>query len=248
MFTGYCNLGDIVARYIFLFGIWEPNISTTMEEILSSGDIFVDIGANIGYYTLLASRCVGDGGKVVSIEAVPAIFDSLKKNVSANECKNVRLVNCAVASTAGELPIYGSPKVNRGMSSLINHRGWPVEAVVTTAPLEHILTQEEIQRVKVIKIDIEGAEIPVLDHFIETLHMYPPDVQLFVELSPYISGDYSSDMFDKMLKSGFDAYLLENEYGTDWYLRWHLKPAVQIGKLPPFQADILFRRRSPAVQ
>jgi protein-L-isoaspartate O-methyltransferase len=59
---------------IFHFGIWEPEISYLTIELLDEGDVYVDVGANIGYDTLLASSLVGSSGKVVSIEAAPAIF------------------------------------------------------------------------------------------------------------------------------------------------------------------------------
>jgi hypothetical protein len=68
-----CDLDDVIQRYIFYFGVWEPMISHVTEQMLHKGDVYVDVGANIGYCSLLASNCVGGSGRVVSIEASPTI-------------------------------------------------------------------------------------------------------------------------------------------------------------------------------
>ena len=67
----YCDPRDLIQRMILHFGVWEPDVSRVIEQSLAPGDVFVDIGANIGYDTLLASSCVGPTGRVVSIEASP---------------------------------------------------------------------------------------------------------------------------------------------------------------------------------
>ena len=86
-----CNLDDMIPRMIFYFGFWEPNNSALIGSILKPGDVFVDVGANIGYYTLLGSSLIGAQGRVVSIEPSPAIFAQLQENTSANGAANARL-------------------------------------------------------------------------------------------------------------------------------------------------------------
>ncbi|SCF63177.1 hypothetical protein GA0115259_100393 [Streptomyces sp. MnatMP-M17] len=58
---------DLIQRYIYLFGVWEPHMTRWLRGRLEPGDTFVDVGANIGYYSVLASQLVGDGVKVVAI-------------------------------------------------------------------------------------------------------------------------------------------------------------------------------------
>lgn len=60
---------DLIQRYLYLFGVWEPHMTRWLQRRLKPGDVFVDVGANIGYYSILASRLVGARGKVVAIEA-----------------------------------------------------------------------------------------------------------------------------------------------------------------------------------
>ncbi|HEY3128368.1 MAG TPA: FkbM family methyltransferase, partial [Acidobacteriota bacterium] len=89
------DAADIVGRYIYYFGIWEPNLTNWISERLLAGDTFVDVGANIGYYSLLASKLVGESGRVVAVEALPQIFGILRDNLQANCAGNVRPVNIA---------------------------------------------------------------------------------------------------------------------------------------------------------
>jgi FkbM family methyltransferase len=86
------NAQEIVGRYIANFGIWEPSLTAWLMSHLQPGDTFVDVGANIGYVTLLASRVVGAAGCVISIEPSPANSAMLRRNVAANHAENVRVV------------------------------------------------------------------------------------------------------------------------------------------------------------
>jgi hypothetical protein len=75
---------DLIQQWVYYFGIWEPALTTWIRRRLRRGDLFVDVGANIGYFALLASKAVGRSGRVVAIEASAVIFDSLRRNIVAN--------------------------------------------------------------------------------------------------------------------------------------------------------------------
>jgi len=62
-----CDLGDFIGNIIYHFGVWEPHVSAYIQSRLKPGDAFCDIGANIGYYSLLASRAVGPRGAVIAV-------------------------------------------------------------------------------------------------------------------------------------------------------------------------------------
>lgn len=240
-----CNLDDLISRTIFYFGFWEPNNSALMAKILKPGDVFVDVGANIGYYTLLASRLVGSTGKVVAVEAAPVIYGRLQANVQANKADNVRLLNVAVSDSVGELDIYGGTKWNRGATSTLSQDGQVPEARVAAAPLDTLLTEDELKRVALIKIDVEGAESRVLRRLLGTLHLYSPGMRILVELAPQICGKDLEPVFDALLAAGFDAFAIENEYDMDWYMRWRVPGILQkIDRLPSRQVDALLERRA----
>ncbi len=75
---------NLVFRVIAAQGVWEPNLSNFIVSRLRHGDTFVDVGANIGYYTLLAARCVGREGAVVAIEPLPTALGELRRNTEIN--------------------------------------------------------------------------------------------------------------------------------------------------------------------
>src|SRR5439155_18352535 len=89
------NTQDLIQRHIYYFGNWEPNISAWIGATLKRGDCFVDVGANIGHYSLLASAIVGLEGSVVAIEAAPWIHALLDRHVALNRRPNIRTVPVA---------------------------------------------------------------------------------------------------------------------------------------------------------
>lgn len=103
------DVADFIGTRIYHFGVWEPHVSALISARLKSGDVFCDIGANIGYYTVLAAPIVGDTGKVVAIEPSPATFELLKQNIKLNNADNVRMVRAAVADQPGTLTLFHAP-------------------------------------------------------------------------------------------------------------------------------------------
>jgi FkbM family methyltransferase len=235
-----CRIDDLVPRMIFYFGFWEPNNTAVISDMLKPGDVFLDVGANIGYYTLLGSSCVGANGQVISVEAAPDIFNLLKENVQMNSCRNVRLVNLAAAENPGTIEVFGGSRWNRGATTTVPSNYATVEAVVQSAPIDEVLTESERSRLALIKIDIEGGELGVLRRLLKTLDWYSHRLSVLAEMGT-VSGGSRNELFDEMLRSGFRAYAIENEYDIGWYLRWRRPtPPQPITRLPDVQCDVLF--------
>src|ERR1700722_13409006 len=152
-----CNPSDLIQSYVFHFGVWEPEISHLVGQILRPGDVFVDIGANVGYDTLLGSSLVGPQGQVIAIEASPITFAKLKENIALNKSTNIRAVNVAVSDRVGRLDLFDVSERNSGAATTVAGRGSKVVASVEALPLTQILTPAEISSVRLIKIDVEGA-------------------------------------------------------------------------------------------
>jgi FkbM family methyltransferase len=141
---------------------------------LSPGDICVDIDANVGYDTLLASHLVGPHGSVIAIEASPSIFDLLSRNIGENDARNIRLVQKAVSARDVKLVCWSAKQSNnRGLTTTLASATYEIEATVDALPLDQILTVEERSRLLPIKLDIEGGEVPVMRRFLDTLELYP---------------------------------------------------------------------------
>ena len=238
-----CEPKDLIQHLILHFGVWEPNISRAIEQSLMPGDVCADIGANVGYETLLAAHLVGPQGGVVAIEASPSTYSLLRRNLDENGYSNVRPVQVAVSDSAGTVNLYGGTDVNRGRTTTLPTRELPLECTVQALPLDQILTSDERLRLRLIKMDIEGAEVAVVRRLLTTLDLYPESMRLLVEVSPC---DEWRELFDQLVDVGFRAYYLHNSYDRRWYIssRNQRVPAHEIFEMPATQADILFSRTS----
>ena len=155
---------DVVGREIYEYGWYEPDTVRVIASALKAGDVFLDIGAHVGQYTLLASEIVGDSGSVHSFEPDPATFQWLSKNVYRNRLMNVTLNHCAVAGSSGSSIFYLSTTENIGANSLspgANFSGKTVEVGCTT--VDAYVAEKRIGRISLMKIDVEGAELQVLE-------------------------------------------------------------------------------------
>lgn len=238
-----CDPSDLIQSTIFHFRVWEPDISWVMQQILEPGDVVADVGANIGYDSLLASWLVGQGGTVVAIEAAPSTFEKLKSNLALNDVKNVRALNFAVSDQFGSLTLYTGNQNNVGASSTIASADRQIEVEVKAYPLDELLTEIERKRLRLIKMDIEGGEPIVLRRFLQTLDLYGPHTCLIVEASPQFDRPTWVELFAKFQGAGFLAYGIENSYSPTWYLNWRGPAPLRLLKvMPDEQIDILLTR------
>ncbi|WP_454560912.1 FkbM family methyltransferase [Mycobacterium haemophilum] len=212
----FCDLPDSIPLHLYTFGVWEPDVSEFIRSRLSPGDVFVDVGANVGYHTLLGARAVGDRGGVVSIEASPAMFDRLCETVRLNgELAQVRLINNAVSDTPGMLGVYAGPETMTGLTTTVPRVGMPKIGEVAARPLGDLLTADEIRRTRLIKIDVEGGEIAVLKGLLLCADEMPYDVEIAVELSPVWWPDRTqtaAEVLQPWIQRGFNVYLNTNSY------------------------------------
>ena len=185
------------------------------------GDAFLDVGANIGYYSILASRLVGPSGSVVAVEPSPSIRRELLLNIDLNGADNVRVVSEAASDRRGEAVIYRAGNANRGSSSLLASRGYAEESVVQTLPLSDVLSELEFSSCRLIKVDVEGHEMHVLDGLIPLLASSRPDLEIVIEISGReleLEGASVDALFKKMGALGFLPYLIENDYHPHRYI------------------------------
>ena len=170
----------------------------------------LDIGANIGYFTLLASKLVGDRGKVWAFEPESVNLVHLKENIELNDLKNVEVSSCAVSEFAGEADLYVS-REEPGAHSLIDCRSPNYDIVrVHTVKLDDLFNDTCID---FIKSDTEGNDMKVLLGA-KRLITENPDIKLIVELYPpgLIASQYSPEQFWALLEEyGFKSLTIMDE-------------------------------------
>jgi FkbM family methyltransferase len=246
-FTG--DSADLIPQYVYYFGHWEPVVSELISRRLRPGQTFIDVGANTGWYTLLAAHRVGPTGRVVAIEPSPANFSWLSENVKRNRLGNVHLVNEAAWSGESELPFFQGPASSSAVSSVMRSfaelKGCEQRAqMVRARPLATLLTPDEVSSMRVLKIDVEGAELEVVRGLEPVLDSAPNDLELFLELNP---GQYDvEELLQVFRKRGFRAWIIPNEYAPNYYLNFsRANLGVQLKELlslPDSQIDVLLTR------
>lgn len=125
---------------------------------LRPGDVFVDAGANIGFYTVLAGHLVQRAGQVIAIEMIPATSAILRAHVELNDLSSVRVVEAALSDVAGQELVASLPLEQHGQASITRTGGREVRVRTTT--LASVL--EGVDAVRLMKLDLEGAELLAL--------------------------------------------------------------------------------------
>lgn len=136
----------------------EKDVHDQILGLLRPGDVYVDVGSNVGYYAVLASGIVGAAGRVIAIEPAPDTAKVLEQNVQLNGAGNATVVSAAAWKETGQVHITW-PKGVHGFASAVR-TDRPVSALVRADSLNRICA--DIPRIRLIKIDVEGAELEVL--------------------------------------------------------------------------------------
>ena len=161
------DLGDWLGQYVYLTGVYEPPTAHVISALLCPGDTFIDVGANSGFFSLLASHRVGPTGRVISFEPVPSMRKRLLENIALNVMGNISVHDVAVSNAEGVLPLFEGPEGHKGISSLRHIDNSATTIEVKTVPLDTF--SDTLSAVKLVKIDVEGAEQLVLEGMSNTL-------------------------------------------------------------------------------
>jgi FkbM family methyltransferase len=197
------HLSDHMQRRIFWMGFYNHEVIAVLKKIVRPGMTIFDIGANIGEITMVAAKLVGHGGSVIAFEPIDRIADSLASNVMHNNLCQVTIERLALSDQEGKREIYSScgqdiREENCGLGSLYRTaiEQAPLQ-IVSLCTLDDYMQEHSIQSLDIIKIDIEGAELPCLKGAKNVLHQYKPI--LIVELNEetaVIAGYRQSDILD----------------------------------------------------
>lgn len=154
-----------------LLGTYEREQTLAFERLVKPGSVMFDVGAHVGYYTLLSSKLVGAQGKVVAFEAMPRNARFLRHHVSRNHCSNVEVIEGAVSDGPGVV------RFARGTGTGTGRIAESGELEVRTMSLDDVAKERGLAP-SFIKIDVEGAEERVLDGAARVLKEARPTIFL----------------------------------------------------------------------
>ena len=149
----------------YVFGTHEPGVVHGLEELVQPGWTAIDVGANIGYFTLLMAKRVGPQGKVIAFEPLAENFRILQENIQLNNHPNVFAENCALMSSNERVELRSAtPGAITWVASVRVKQDSAVESEsVEAISLDEYVAKKGIAKVDFLKIDVEGAEEAVLD-------------------------------------------------------------------------------------
>lgn len=216
-FAFRCDLRDAISREVCFAGQYEPQETALVRSILRPGMCFVDVGANWGYFTLLAADLVGGGGRVVSLEPDPRLFPVLRENVERGGLRQVTVMQVAAAGSPGLLTLdgYDEGGENFGVSRLAVGAGAAASRhafQVRADALDAILGRQQPGAVDLMKMDIEGAEVFALAGLTESLREGRVK-RLLLELHPVQIAEYGSSasrLIEGLEGAGYRAWTIDH--------------------------------------
>jgi FkbM family methyltransferase len=201
----YLDLKD--SMNLSLNKIYEPYETQLISSIIEPGDVVLDIGAHIGYYTLLFAKLVGQNGKVFAFEPEPTNFQLLEKNVSINGYSNVTLEQKAVSNRNEKKKLYLS-KESSGMHTIYKSQYANLDSVkIETISLDNYFSNYR-GKIDFIKMDIEGSEYTALEGM-QTILQRQNNIKLLVAFFPSAIREYGykpEQCIDLLMSSGFRIY------------------------------------------
>lgn len=200
-------------------GVYESPLVRVLEERLSAGGTFVDLGANEGYFAVLGGRRVGPTGRVVAVEPQARLMPVIRANLELNGVTWARVVEAAVAERPGTRQLFLAGSTNTGASGFFRSTRYHLPTVeVRTLTLGALLEESGVEEVDLLKVDVEGAELSVLEGGREVLASGRiRALTLDVHAATLTGGGLDPDAPRRLLReAGFRA---EHRRGVDVWVR-----------------------------
>lgn len=204
-----------------LSSTWEKETTKLFEKIVKEGDVIVDMGANVGYFTLLSAKLVGEKGKVFSFEPNPKNFEYLTKNIELNGYRNIITEQKAVSDRNGKTELFicpydsGHHTINKadGIEAYRQGRKGKTYSIETETVRLDDYVRNRIEKIDVIKIDIEGAEALAFSGMKETLNKNK-NIKIFLEFFPLLiekMGNSPKEFIGLLLRD-FNVFVIGHDY------------------------------------
>jgi len=204
----YVDFGEADFFIEAVVNLYEPFTTEIFKKVVKEGDTVVDLGTNVGYFTLLAAKIVGGRGKVYSFEPHPKSYDLLNKNIEVNEYSNIVPVQKAVTNSVGTAKFFLASRWYSG--TFYQERGRAKFIEVQTETLDHFF-QETNNAINVIKMDIEGGEMNALLGMDRVIHQ-SKTLKMFIEFSPVHlknAGHTPKEFLDKLKSYNFSIFIVD---------------------------------------
>jgi FkbM family methyltransferase len=211
----FINVGGSAAAYVL--GTFKPELQDFLSSTVKEGSVFFDVGANVGFFSLLAARLIGPKGKVICFEPLPDNLLKLQENVTRNQLCNVQILPLALGAVNEEQVFQVSERPTWGKLKSVGSETpdkYLTDIKVIVRRLDDLLSEGVIEPPDFVKIDVEGAEVEVVEGAQETLLHYGPT--LMIEL--HGTGNRLTPIFAKI---GYCALPLSEKFDNVAQAHWN---------------------------
>lgn len=214
------NIRDAVGRSIYKGKDYESDLTKFVLKTISyePSDVILDVGANLGWYSINISKLYPDNSiQIFAFEPDDVNFALLKENIKLNNTTNIMAINKAIAEKYDQKVLYKYPDKNLGRHSLFrDHKLDQQQMLVETISLDEFITTQHLNtdKIKLLKIDVEGYEYQVLLGCIKTL---PNILYILHEFSPLVMRQNNinpKELLNLLLNNNFEAFMI-TERGTN---------------------------------
>lgn len=208
----YLFKDSVLCRLIYE-GSFEQDEIAFVKEHLKNGDIFLDIGSNIGLFSLIASNLVGPSGKIIALEPSPYTFKRLELNLSLATINNIELKNIGLSDSIGKLKLNISGSGYDAWDSFASeHESKSTNTVeVQVSTLDDQLVNIDKNKISLVKIDVEGWEKYVLLGGESFFKKYSPTLLVeFTEKNTKAAGYEVTQIYDLLVEWGYEWYTYKN--------------------------------------
>lgn len=199
----------VVTTYLAVHGYWEKMETQMVHRYVKPGMRVLDIGANIGYHTILAAGLVGEKGRVVAIEPGDDNFKLLSRSVAELPYKNVELVHGGAWHTSGEIQLYVSEESPSDHKVYDSSEGRPTETITAVA-IDDMFPDEKFD---FLKMDIQGAEGHAFKGMRKVLRNHPPTAMV-LEFCPgnlATAGTPAPEIYAFLMELGYSTFRIDEE-------------------------------------
>lgn len=203
------QIEDWIQQNIYFLGAYEKAELNLLNSHLSEDSVFVDIGANFGLYSLVASQKITNSGEIICFEPFPKNYAALKKNISLNSKSYIISENIALGDKKDELKLYYQPnEKNLGMVSA-NFMENSKTIKVDVMSFDEYVKENGVDKIDFIKIDVEGFENQVINGMKKTLELFSPMILIEIFDEDILKSNHHN-AHDYLTRIGYSKYFIDD--------------------------------------
>ncbi|EKD56840.1 MAG: SAM dependent methyltransferase [uncultured bacterium] len=222
------TVGKGIERQLYVYGVREYLDTQIVITTVQPGMTVLDLGANIGYYTLLLSKLVGSSGNVIAVEPYHPNIVRLKKNISINNLLNIKIYELALTNHTGSINFFIGQSHNLG--SIINHKG-----TNNSISIKSVAFREFVQNIKIdyLRMDIEGGEINIFTEILENPNTAPKNILFEIHPTGTVDPDPKfTEILQDLVRIGYKPKFVVSSSNPDALSKFH-----KLGYQPVRQTD-----------